>query len=323
MSAYAKRDSSLLDCLTFPITIAFWMQELGLLKCGGKCAGKGTCRQSDNLTSTPAEYSREKRAEFNIVLLGATAKAEQRVLTETRAFHELGYLFPCEHINLWLIGPEMSKTTVMDPDAVSGLAKQLDLPGNMRVRIQRINPPCVKRLLEKHVQLNPQNTAMVVFNGGFGDFIKGGNKGNLDNTNLMWSWLPDLQEIARSGITTLFTCANDYADVRGEAIVQTRLVGARFVRAPLVNPYHAGSTFRGKPDAQQNTDWFCANHNVYVIQGAMKTPESGQNHEASPPVDPTLTLKERTRILQDVLKKTKDVDVDALVGHLGAMALCA
>lgn len=57
MIEFAQRDSSLLDCLTFPLTVAFWLSELGMV---------------------------DSMKEVNIVCLGATRKCEGRVLHDTR-----------------------------------------------------------------------------------------------------------------------------------------------------------------------------------------------------------------------------------------------
>ena len=227
----AQRESSLLDCLSFPVTIAFWLQRLQLPRSG--------------------------RA-IHIVVWGATSKAETRILLETKCFHELGHLFPSLSLTLWLTGPEVVETHTILPESSSPQNK-FPLPANMTVHMVHTDPPCVGALLAAHPEWTAANSLHVVYNGGFGSFFHTGD------ARLCWSWLPDLCALADSGIATLFTCANDFNDVQGESRVQVALVAATFVTAPMPNPFHAGSHF---VDEAAGSEWFCANHSMYVVQGA-------------------------------------------------------
>ncbi len=63
------------------------------------------------------------------------------------------------------------------------------------------------------------------------------------NLSLALSWMEGLAALAISGALGVFTCANDYSDVRGEAAVWRGLIGARFTAPPAPSPFAACSTF--------------------------------------------------------------------------------
>lgn len=232
LTSVAQRDSSLLDCLTFPISVAYWIKKLGP---SWGWSGKG-------------------KKELNVVVLGATSKAEERVLRETRCWQELGLLLPDTTLHLSMIGPEVSAYSD-SPDV------HAPLPPNLHIKLRKMDPPCAKRVLtedkERLSLLPAAHTLFVTFNGGFGNFVDSGHLG------LLWSWVPDLQALSESGAACLFFCANDYADVKGETAIQANLIGSRFLVPPQLNPYHAGSTFQGEGDGS----WFCANHSAYITCG--------------------------------------------------------
>eukprot|EP00283_Hemiselmis_rufescens_P000992 CAMPEP_0173469494 /NCGR_PEP_ID=MMETSP1357-20121228/77392_1 /TAXON_ID=77926 /ORGANISM="Hemiselmis rufescens, Strain PCC563" /LENGTH=366 /DNA_ID=CAMNT_0014437739 /DNA_START=52 /DNA_END=1149 /DNA_ORIENTATION=+ len=193
---------------------------------------------------------------------------------------------------------------ILHPKSVQHLARDLGLPPNMEVRTQRIGPPCFSDFYARHKdELGPHNTLLVTFNGGFGSFVDTGN------TELVWSWFDDLCDIADSKIPALFTCANDYADVAGETIIQASLIGARFVQAPTQNPYHSGSTFQG--DGGGDDKWFCANHSVYVIQGSIEGARSN--------IDPSFPTRDAE--LQSLVRAAKVRGLNNLIGALTKLRL--
>jgi hypothetical protein len=117
------------------------------------------------------------------------------------------------------------------------------------------------------------------FNTGFG-------AGNLD---LLLSWMPDLQAIADSGVMSLFTCANDYGDLKvrtnpsslslslclpistntgdlkGETAVMQNILGVDYVISPSQNPFRA-ATYAHEP-GKKETAWSCSSSYMYAIQG--------------------------------------------------------
>ena len=93
----------MLDALSFPVSVLHIMQQLQLqpepapttataTTTGGGGGGGGGEAAADVL---------------NVVVLGASRRAEQRVLRSTRYFDELAAHFPGTTVKLWLVGPEI------------------------------------------------------------------------------------------------------------------------------------------------------------------------------------------------------------------------
>ncbi|KAJ1484009.1 hypothetical protein T484DRAFT_1798380 [Baffinella frigidus] len=68
--------------------------------------------------------------ELTVVVLGATAKAEERVWRDTACWQELAQLLPARQIHLWMVGPEVSSTAV--PPSVAQ-------PRNLNVSLLRLD----------------------------------------------------------------------------------------------------------------------------------------------------------------------------------------
>ncbi|KAJ0410648.1 hypothetical protein ATCC90586_009129 [Pythium insidiosum] len=233
----AQRDPSCLDALSFPVSI---LHVLSLLR----------------LMETTDDKASEER---HIVVLGATTKAEQRVWRITDYWHELAHFFPQFTITLWFVGPEVSEH-----------CPEKAVPSNLCVQHIRGTLLTLLQRPEGSV-LRPDNTILVGFNTGFGNFVES------QRYDLLFSWLPDLYAVADSGFPAIFTCANDYADMNGEFAVQSRVVGAKFLLLPMQNPFSAASHLH--EEGKRETSWSRGNSFLYVIQGADKerriTLESG------------------------------------------------
>jgi hypothetical protein len=140
----------------------------------------------------------EERQKRTVVVMGAAARAEQRVALDTNYFDELGQEWENDDISVWFVGPEISL----------GYAarKRSDLPSNLsfhfhRGTVQSLFREDLKCALPSSVDL------FVGFNAGFGSFVES------KQGNLLLDWLDDLYFLAESGATLVFTCANDYGDV--------------------------------------------------------------------------------------------------------------
>jgi hypothetical protein len=94
----ALEDLSLVDCLSFSLSIAYLILEKNILQLPFSASSPG-------LKTLVYE-------ELNILCLGCASKTEERILKETNTFQELKYLLSpyFQKINIWLIGPEMTST---------------------------------------------------------------------------------------------------------------------------------------------------------------------------------------------------------------------
>ncbi|KAF0687646.1 Aste57867_20630 [Aphanomyces stellatus] len=225
--AMATQDPSFLDALSFPMTFIYAATLLRL-------AALNSHLPPDCL---------------HVLVVGATVKAEQRILQQTNYWNELAAFFPHVPLKLWFIGPEVSADTRPSP-----------LPPSMQVGTFR---GTAGAFLAAHPFLTPRHAIVIGYNTGFGNFVES------DRFDLLWSWLPDLYAIADSGIAAVFACANDYADLNGEFAVQTRVVGARMLLFPKENPFSAASHLH--EEGKKNTAWSRANSFLYVIQGCDPT----------------------------------------------------
>lgn len=220
----AAQDPSCLDALSFPVTLAHTAQQLGLW------------HQSD--------------IEKHVLVIGASCKAEQRVWRITDYWHELLHFFPRTEITLWFIGPEA---------LVDGQEK-LSAKQNSRLRARHFRGT-FGNFQDAHAshECTPENTIIVGFNTGFGNFV------DSNHFALLFSWLPDLYRIADSRIPAIFTCANDYADMNGEFAVQSRIIGADMLLLPQQNPFSCASHLH--EEGQRDTAWSRGNSFLYAIRG--------------------------------------------------------
>ncbi|TMW56735.1 hypothetical protein Poli38472_006745 [Pythium oligandrum] len=185
--------------------------------------------------------------EKHVVVLGATRKAEQRVWAITDYWLELAHLFSETQLTLWFIGPEVDSQCPTKP-----------MPRNLRV--QHIQGKFLEfRNNPASNVLTPSNTVLIGYNTGFGNFVES------ERHELLFSWLPDLYDIADSGFPAIFTCANDYADMKGEFAVQSRVVGAKMLLLPQQNPFSAASHLH--EEGKRETAWSRGNSFLYAIQG--------------------------------------------------------
>ncbi|GAB9465049.1 hypothetical protein Gpo141_00002469 [Globisporangium polare] len=221
--AVASQDPSCLDALSFPITLLHVVQLLSLW-------GK-----SDS--------------ERHILVIGASSKAEQRIWRITDYWYELAHFFPATNVRLWFIGPEVQEDNNQEKP---------NLPSNLSVRHFRGTFGAFQDSHASH-DCTPENTVIVGFNTGFGNFVDSQYYG------LLFSWLPDLYKIADSNIPAIFTCANDYADMNGEFAVQSRVVGAKMLLLPQQNAFSCASHLH--EEGQRETAWSRGNSFLYATQG--------------------------------------------------------
>ena len=247
-------DPSMIDGLSYPLTLAWALAALGMASSGVEGSDAGS----------PLE----------VLLVGAAEKTEERVLVETNYFAELAVLLPRRRLRLSLVGPEVSRTDLAWHDLAPGVEARtfrgtyLDFTTSEAV--------CGGR------RLDPSHTAVIGFNTGCGaGFFE-----------LSWSWVPDLLAILRSGVPAVFTCANDYADLRGETALLKGL-GANFVLPAQENPWRA-MTHVHEPGAR-DTRWSCSSSFLYGVRGF---------EDPSNPVRMDSVLKAKVQALSVAMRAT-------------------
>lgn len=232
----AKSDMSIIDCLSTPLSIATLCLQAGIYR-----------------PDRPLSI-------LHIVCVGASSKAEGRVLNETNCFKELSYIFSnIDDIQLYLVGPEMAASTPQARMIASNL-HATEFRGTSK-EFFRQSP---------HLLMG-SSTVVVGVNCGFG---------NWENPlpvrfNLLMEWLPDLYFLTGTKIPLLFTCANDYADLSGEVAVMQHVMGSCFIVAPGRNPFSYASTLippgKDGKGGDNGSDYSCGNSFLYGVQSHDKS----------------------------------------------------
>ena len=171
---------------------------------------------------------------LTFIIAGASSRAEERLLRETTYWEELTHFMPdCKKIVLIFCGPEIDHA-------------------RHNVRSEhgpRMSARCFHGTLGELLRAEPTNftaedTIVVGFNPGFGNTSAGMARGGF---TLMQSWLPDLCALLARGLCAIFTCANDYSDLRGEIAIFQQLLKADIVLAPTKNPFKVWGGMRAHP----------------------------------------------------------------------------
>jgi hypothetical protein len=160
---------------------------------------------------------------LTLLIIGASSKGEARLLRDSNYWAELAHFLPGATLHLIFVGPEID---------ASGAAPQ---------PAPSITAECVRgtlgALLKERPSLSAANTMVVGFNTGMGNGLY----------PLMQSWLPDLVQILKREMVAVFTCANDYADLKGEVMVW-KLLDANMVVGPQKSPFKAVTIVRAPGD---------------------------------------------------------------------------
>ncbi|OWZ13460.1 MYND finger family protein [Phytophthora megakarya] len=233
--ATATYDPSMLDALSFPVTLLHVMQLLQL--------GTGS--------------------ELNVLVVGASQKAEQRVWRITNYWNEVAAFYAKTKVTLVFIGPEVDERDV---------EVKRDQPESLSVRHFKGTFGDFQDS-QLFSDCTPETSVIVGYNTGFGNFVDS----NRHELLFSWlpdlyriaDWLPDLYRIAESKIPAIFTCANDYADMNGEFAVQSRIVGANMMLLPKQNPFSAASHFH--EEEKRDTAWSRGSSFMYVVRGFDET----------------------------------------------------
>lgn len=214
---------------------------------------------------------------LTVLIIGSSSKAEARLLRDSNYWDELVHFLPSAVLHLVFVGPEIA---------------EIDDGVEVAPPSPRLSAECVRgtlgALLAQRPQLTAANTVCVGFNTGMGSGLY----------PLMQSWLPDLTEMLRREMVCIFTCANDYSDLKGELLV-FQLLGAQLVLKPQRSPFKAATIVRApssEKSANGGVEWSCSSCFLYAVRGRT---------EGAPPLVEGPTLLSALKKLAKHHKKTQ------------------
>lgn len=228
-----EKKAALIDGLSFPLSLLWAWEQLAL--------------EAPQHLPTLGE-------ELTIVLIGASQKAEERLLYETSYWQELLHyprVFPAPlRLKLLLAGHEISRH------------------GDERIWTPRLRSACfrgsVGNALRAH-KCEPGSAILVGYNTGCGSGID----------SVMAGWALDLHAALDTGYLAFFTCANDYADLKGELALHVALKSREALQSRK-NPF-PGMVIVNGPVASRDKDgnevmhWYRANDSLYAVRGLHPT----------------------------------------------------
>ena len=186
---------------------------------------------------------------LHLLIAGASSKAEERLTRDSDYWQEVGHFFPGASIELVFVGPEIAPST-------HGKTTQL----SPTLRARRFHGT-LGELLAREAHHTAETSLVVGFNTGMGNASAGMAKGGYA---LMQSWLPDLLAMLRLGLVAIFTCANDYSDLRGELSIFNTL-HAELILPPQRNPFKAATVVRESDE--EKCEWSCSSCFYYAVCG--------------------------------------------------------
>ena len=226
-SGTIRIEPPMLDGLSYPLSLVYALQKLRL---------------------TPPQPG-----PLYLLIVGASSKAEERLMRETTYWHELLHFFPGAKLELVFVGPEI---------AAHDHGKRTEHGPNNRLTARCFHGT-LGDLLRAEKHHNAEQTIVVGFNTGFGNASDGMAKGGFA---LMTGWLPDLLAMLRKGFVCVFTCANDYSDLRGELVIWKNLLHASVILPPAKNPFKAATVVRESNDVDK-CEWSCSACYIYAVCG--------------------------------------------------------
>jgi hypothetical protein len=229
-----KNDLSMIDCISTPVTICSACHRMGLLP-------------------LPSSAGR-----LNVVCIGSSEKAEERIVRETNCFDELLLGFPSvSELHVYLVGPEISvSTTELKTSSVAHRTIHYHLFRATAIDFFRSQPSL----------LSSKNSIVVGINCGFGNFE---NPVSV-RYELLLSWLPDLFFLTATKLPVIFMCANEYSDLVGEVAVCLSICGCKFISHPEQNGFSFASTFVAEDGPRKEGNYSCGNSYLYAVCGCDK-----------------------------------------------------
>lgn len=228
-----QSDPSLLDAFSFPVTLFSALSSLEMAP-------------GPRLT---------------VVVCGAARRAEERVLRETSLWQEIKHRYDTSHVELWLVGPEMSS---------SETPPLLSQPEGFKAQCFKGS---VLEWNKQHPLSDPSSAVFISYNAGFGNFADP-ESGRFE---LLFSWLPSLEVMLNTGCPLVFTCANDYGDVRGE-VATMDLLGVHWLADARQNVVSFATTLVGEgvqPGQESSSEsWSRGNSHWYAVQNSSEFAQS-------------------------------------------------
>ena len=175
--------------------------------------------------------------------MGGNAKAEERIYCNTNYFEELTNFFPQHKFKLFFAGPEQSAQrsdkTVKKNDRLSAFFYRATVGDFLLDNYE--SDEDIKR------KLPMENTLFIGFNPGFGCGYEA----------LLRSWCRDLIMLFNLGYKVVFTCANDYSDLRGETLVFQKVFQDRvnYFMPGQENPFRAVTHYT--QEGRKEGSWSC------------------------------------------------------------------
>ena len=199
------------------------------------------------------KHSLWRQTTLHIVVMGGSAKAEERVFCQTNYFEELTNFFPKHKFKFYFCGPEQSAErsdkTVKKNDRLSAFFYKATTGEFLLDNYE--TPEDIKQ------KLPLESTIFVGFNPGFG----------CGYDLLLKSWCKDLIMLFNLGYRVIFTCANDYSDLRGETLVFERIFEGKvnYFMEPEENPFRAVTHYTA--EGRKEGSWSCGQTHLYGLQG--------------------------------------------------------
>ena len=259
-----RQDLATIDALSFPLSLLFTLNRMRM---------------------DAATFQQKGVTELHIVIAGATAHAEQRLLFDTNYWSEIGYVYKDLNVHLYFVGPEaatssvLAKTSFSNANTTSGSGSGSSNNNNKKKKKGKKNrggkkkpaPPRVSENTkvehflgtstdfltqnEHLLQSEPHRATFVIgFNPGFGS----------GNGPIVASWTKDLLSLANYNIPIIFTQANDYSDLKGELLILQQIIGIKFIMTPTRNAFPMATTAH---EPERRESWSCGNTFAYAVQG--------------------------------------------------------
>eukprot|EP01040_Poterioochromonas_malhamensis_P011806 gene11806-12881_t len=258
----ALKDLCFVDCLSFPLSIAYTIIEKNIL----------------NLTfHNKNNNSLIKYESLNILCIGCSYKTEERILRETNCFQELQYLLLpyFQQLNIYLIGPEISETRenfdVIQKSFDSEMKSNTLEPHRLAFHLYK---GTTSSFIKERRELLHQTSSTVIigYNCGFGNFDnnyhqKPTEEAILLKYRLLLDWIYDLSVMTQllQKVPSIFFCANEYSDVKGEIQILLHIFGMEIIAEPCENPFSMASTMVA--DHAGGEDYSRGNSFYYGFQG--------------------------------------------------------
>jgi hypothetical protein len=218
----------IVDALSYPMSI---INSLDSLK-----------NKIMNENSTNLKFFKEKN--LNLIIIGASHKAEGRIALESNYFDEIYYYLAQEKnsfdfkLNLYFVGEEIASNNSYSSKAHEKLIYNFfrGTTGDF--------------LKLNALEFSKNNTLIAGVNCGFGaGYLK-----------LTLSWVKDLSKLLKFNYPMIFTYTNTYEDMLGEYAIFEKFFNVEIFLKNEDNQFKSMTVYKNSEDL-----WSCGNHGFYII----------------------------------------------------------